>query len=218
VLHGGNVVPIGGDPSSWRALGEHLAHCTRLCTSIVGPAAAVHALWEQVGPAWGPARDIRASQPLLVLDDASALEDDDRLHVLGTEQLEEYLPAATAMFTEELGVSPLASAGAAGFRHRCFHLLESHRVYGVVGADGSVLFKADIGALTGQTCQIQGVWVRPDLRGQGFGTVAMAAVLVRALQLAPTASLYVNDFNEPARRLYARLGMRQLGELATVLF
>jgi predicted GNAT family acetyltransferase len=46
----------------------------------------------------------------------------------------------------------------------------------------------------------------------------MAEVLVRALELAPTASLYVNDFNVAARRLYARVGMRQVGELSTILF
>ena len=39
-----------------------------------------------------------------------------------------------------------------------------------------------------------------------------------ALQLAPTASLYVNDFNVPARRLYERLGMHHSATLATVLF
>ncbi|MCW2493476.1 MAG: family N-acetyltransferase, partial [Frankiales bacterium] len=35
---------------------------------------------------------------------------------------------------------------------------------------------------------------------------------------APTVSLYVNDFNTPARRMYDRLGMRQAGVLSTVLF
>jgi predicted GNAT family acetyltransferase len=31
-------------------------------------------------------------------------------------------------------------------------------------------------------------------------------------------SLYVNDYNVAARRLYDRLGMRQVGTLRTVLF
>ena len=79
-------------------------------------------------------------------------------------------------------------------------------------------FKADIGALSAQTCQVQGVWVRPDLRGRGLGTAALAGVLHYALRLAPTASLYVNDFNAAARRMYAKLGMRQAATLATVLF
>jgi predicted GNAT family acetyltransferase len=35
---------------------------------------------------------------------------------------------------------------------------------------------------------------------------------------APQVSLYVNDFNEPARRAYAASGFRQVGELTTILF
>ena len=47
----------------------------------------------------------------------------------------------------------------------------------------------------------------------------MAAVVRDALRrVAPTVSLYVNDFNEPARRAYARTGFRQVGMFATVLF
>jgi predicted GNAT family acetyltransferase len=46
----------------------------------------------------------------------------------------------------------------------------------------------------------------------------MAAVIEHALRLAPSVSLYVNDFNEPARRLYDRLGLREVGILSTVLF
>jgi predicted GNAT family acetyltransferase len=34
----------------------------------------------------------------------------------------------------------------------------------------------------------------------------------------PQVSLYVNDFNEPARRAYAASGFRQVGELTTILF
>jgi predicted GNAT family acetyltransferase len=37
-------------------------------------------------------------------------------------------------------------------------------------------------------------------------------------RVAPTVSLYVNDFNQPARRVYARCGFHQVGTFATVLF
>ena len=82
---------------------------------------------------------------------------------------------------------------------------------------GQVTFKAEIGAVSRHTCQIQGVWVRPDLRNRGLGTAGLATVMRHALELAPTVSLYVNDYNAAARRMYARLGMRQVGTLTTVL-
>jgi predicted GNAT family acetyltransferase len=62
------------------------------------------------------------------------------------------------------------------------------------------------------------VWTRPDLRGRGIATAALGEVLRRGLHLAPTVSLYVNDFNVSGRRLYRRLGMREVGILTTILF
>jgi predicted GNAT family acetyltransferase len=47
----------------------------------------------------------------------------------------------------------------------------------------------------------------------------MAAVVALAQQtIAPAVSLYVNAFNEAARRSYERVGFRQVGTFATVLF
>ncbi len=72
--------------------------------------------------------------------------------------------------------------------------------------------------LSRATSQIQGVWVRPDLRGRGLGTAAMADGDRLRAAATPTVSLYVNDFNHPARRVYERLGMRQVATVATVMF
>ncbi len=47
----------------------------------------------------------------------------------------------------------------------------------------------------------------------------MAAVLRYALaDVAPVVSLYVNDFNTPARRTYDRVGFREAGAFMSVLF
>jgi predicted GNAT family acetyltransferase len=121
------------------------------------------------------------------------------------------------MFTEELGISPHVAPGTAAFHARIRSLIAERRAFAAVDFRGQVVFKAEIGAVTRHTAQIQGVWVRPDLRGRGIGRAGLTTVLGHALDLAPTASLYVNDFNIPARRMYAALGMRQHATLATVL-
>jgi hypothetical protein len=36
--------------------------------------------------------------------------------------------------------------------------------------------------------------------------------------VAPVVSLYVNDYNVPARAAYARVGLRTVGTFASVLF
>ncbi len=47
----------------------------------------------------------------------------------------------------------------------------------------------------------------------------MAAVLRYALaDVAPVVSLYVNDYNTPARKAYHRVGFRETGTFMSVLF
>ena len=47
----------------------------------------------------------------------------------------------------------------------------------------------------------------------------MAAVVqVVRREIAPTVSLYVNAWNEPARRAYARVGFRETTTFSTVMF
>jgi predicted GNAT family acetyltransferase len=215
---GGNLLPIGGGPDEWHALAAHVAGVPRACSSIVGRAAAVGAMWQTLAPVWGPPRAIRAQQPLLVLDRVDRPErSDPRVRLIATDELDQYLPAAAAMFTEELGISPYQASGGGDYRRRATGLIKERRAFGIV-ENGEVVFKADLGAVSPHTCQVQGVWVRPDRRGCGIGTAALAVVLQHALTLAPTVSLYVNDFNTPARRMYDRLGMRQAAVLSTVLF
>ena len=122
------------------------------------------------------------------------------------------------MFTEEIGVSPLAGDGGALYRARVTELVTQGRAYARI-EDGRVLFKAEVGAATSRVCQVQGVWVDPSLRGRGLSVGGTAAVAALAqAQVAPVVSLYVNDFNTAARRAYERVGFRQVGTFTSVLF
>lgn len=214
---GGNLLPIGGDPPAWDALARFVAERPRVCSSVVGRAEAVEVMWSRLARVWGPARSVRTNQPLLVLDRAVGRAGDESVVPAKSEDLDRYVSAAAAMFTEELGVSPHVSPGSAAFRTRVAELIAKGQAFASVDFRGQVVFKAEIGAVSGHTAQVQGVWVRPDLRGRGIGTAGLATVLTHALTLAPTASLYVNDFNVPALKAYLRLGMRQVATLSTVL-
>ena len=218
---GGTVMPIGTGPEGRAGaadIGARLAGHRRACSSIVGSADNVLALWSTAERGWGPARLIRDEQPLMMSVEApSAALADPAVRVLRAAQADEIVPAAAAMFTEELMASPFGHDGGAGFRNRIRSLAAAGRILARFD-DGEAVFKAEIGSVSSAACQIQGVWVRPDLRGQGIGTAAMASVLRYALTLAPAATLYVNGFNAPARAVYGRLGMRQVGTFATVLF
>jgi hypothetical protein len=215
---GAVLLPVGGSPVEWHALAEEFRRWRRPCSSIVGRAEAVQAIWGSLAGAWGPARVVRPVQHLAVLDSADVLPAaDPRVRQVRAAEIDLYLPAAAAMFTEELAISPYTIGSVGDYRRRVASLVEGGRAFAIVDESG-VVFKADLGAVSDRTCQVQGVWVRPDARGSGVGTAALPAVLRRGLELAPTVSLYVNEFNQPARRMYARLGMRETDVLSTVLF
>ena len=81
------------------------------------------------------------------------------------------------------------------------------------------MFKAEVGSATPYACQVQGVWVPPELRGRGHASAGMAAVVQAArATIAPVVSLYVNDFNTPARSAYRRAGFTEVGTFMSVLF
>ena len=217
---GGNLIPIGGEPAAWEALATAVGQRPRVCTSLVGSADAVMAMWRVLSQRWGPPRAIRHRQPLLVLDGDTrpvTSTGDGGVRQARPADRDRYLAAAAAMFAEELGVSPNVSPGPAAFGARVDELIRTGHAFAAFDFRGQVVFKADLGAITAHTCQVQGVWVRPDLRGRGIATAALGGVLRHALTLAPTVSLYVNDFNVAARRVYEKLGMHEHAVLSTVL-
>jgi predicted GNAT family acetyltransferase len=128
------------------------------------------------------------------------------------------MPASIAMFTEEVGVSPLLGDGGAAYRARVSELVRSGRAFARI-ENGRVIFKAEVGAATPQACQVQGVWVRPEFRGRGLAAPGMAAVVLQAREsIAPVVSLYVNDFNASARATYVKTGFAEVGRFMSVLF
>ncbi|MDX3240171.1 GNAT family N-acetyltransferase [Streptomyces sp. ME03-5709C] len=216
---GANLVPICAGPEAVRAFAERALRAGRRCSSIVGPAAATSALWSLLEPGWGPAREVRAHQPLMVTRALPAqVEPDPYVRRVRRDEMDVIMPACVAMFTEEVGVSPLAGDGGLIYQARVAELVGSGRAFARI-ENGKVVFKAEIGAVTRHACQIQGVWVAPEHRGRRLSETGMAAVLHYALRdVAPVASLYVNDFNAPARAAYRRVGFTEVGAFMSVLF
>ncbi|HEX5598716.1 MAG TPA: GNAT family N-acetyltransferase [Micromonosporaceae bacterium] len=215
---GGHLTPVLASPSAVAAFAERLAAEDRSCSSMVGRADAVLELWDRLSAGWGPARTVRPNQPLLATDAPPQVPADPEVRLVRRDEIDLLFPAAVQMYTEEVGLSPLADDGGRGYRDRVATLVRARRAYARF-IDGQVAFKAELAVVTRHTAQVQGVWVAPEWRGRGLATAAMATVVNDALErVAPTVSLYVNDFNTAARRVYDRCGFRQVGTLATVLF
>jgi len=215
---GANLVPVAATPEAVTAFAGRARLQGRRCSSIVGPAQAISDLWDLLRPYWGHPREVRDAQPVMAISAAPRAAPDPLVRRVRPEELNVLLPASVAMFTEEVGVSPLGPDGGSAYRARVGELIGAGRAFARI-EDGQVMFKAEIGAVTPQVCQVQGVWVRPELRGRGLAVAGMAAVVQEALRsIAPVVSLYVNDFNAPARAVYRRVGFTETATLMSILF
>lgn len=217
--HGVNASPLSATADALADFGRYLAPRTRRASSVVGARHAVEALWEHLAMSWGAeVREYRWSQPLLLADGPAATMAPIGLRRARPGEEGAVFPAAVAMFREEVGMDPIAGDGGRSYRGRVTELIRTGRTY-IVVRDRQIVFKADVGALFGPVAQIHGVWVDPRRRGEGIGRAAMAELIEQVRRdHAAQVSLYVNDFNEPARRVYAAAGFRQVGELSTILF
>ncbi len=215
---GANMVPVQATPEACVAFAERALRQRRQSSTIVGPKDAVVRLWSELGETWGPARDERWDQPHLVISGAPACEPDPAVRRTTADQVEDLYPACVAMYSEEVGVSPEADGGRNMYRARVAQLVNRGWSFSRI-ENGRVLFKAEIACASPSACQVQGVYVDPEYRGQGLCTSGMAAVVAFARQeIAPTVALYVNAHNLAARRSYAKVGFVQTNTFSTLMF
>lgn len=213
---GANIVPVQATPDALEAFADQVLADGVRPASLVGLRSSVMPLWERLESTWGPARSLRPFQPFLELDEDPSVAPDPRVHRVLLDEFDVLYPACVAMFTEEVGVDP-EIGGASGYRARVAQLISQGWAFAII-EDGEVLFKTEVGAATSYACQLQGVWVRPDRRGQDIAVRALAAVVehVRAT-VAPVVTLYVNDHNRSARRTYERVGFRETEMFSSIL-
>jgi GNAT superfamily N-acetyltransferase len=215
---GANLVPVEVGPDDAAVFSDRLLRRGRTVSTIVGQEPAVRALWSDLADDWGPPRETRWSQPHLVADTPPLIPADPLVRASRPDDFAALYPACVSMYTEELGVSPELGGGADGYRARVRQLIHFGWSFARYDA-GRVVFKAEVAFATPTNAQVQGVWVTPERRGEGLAAGGMAAVVeqVRA-RIAPAVSLYVNDWNEPARRAYDRVGFRHTDTFSTIRF
>lgn len=214
-----NLVPVGADTDALDQYAIRVRRWRHRCASIFGPSELVVPLWDRLRVPWGAPRALRTRQPLMLTSTRpSQLGVELHPHVRpATEsEVDRVLPAAAAMFTAEIGYPPYRGS-AQSYRSMLLELIRRGHTFVWVDG-GEVVFKADVGSTALGVAQIQGVWLTPRLRGQGFGAALMGAVTEQVIAtIAPQVSLYVNDFNAPAIAVYKRVGFTEAGTFSTVL-
>jgi predicted GNAT family acetyltransferase len=216
---GANLVPVqwgAGDPEAYAE--QALARASATAT-IVGPHDPVAGLWDLVGERWGTPREIRWRQPHLQIATEPTVAPDPQVRRTQRTDFDALYPACVAMYTEEVGVSPEGLGGADFYRARVLQLISRGWSFASFDESGRVVFKAEIACASPYAAQVQGVYVVPDRRGEGLAVRGMAAVVEQVRRrVAPVVSLYVNEWNAPARAAYERVGFRETARFSTIMF
>lgn len=218
VYFGANIIPLNTNEDSQIEFAQYLLDQPKRISSIVGNKEEVMSFWQILKPFMPNPREIRSTQPLLVIDDSPLVAPDQFVQPAMMRDLDLLIPACVSMFTEEVGVSPVTEISEKSYRNRVAEVINQRKMFARI-ENNQVLFKAEIGVNTNQVCQVQGVWVPPHLRGRNLGKSGMASVINFARQnFAPKVSLYVNDYNHRAQAVYKSVGFQEHSTFATILF
>ena len=114
------------------------------------------------------------------------------------------IPVHAEMALAESGIDP-REQDAVGFSERYTRRIEQGRTWVLIAA-GKLLFKAEIVAETPETTCIEGVWVNPEARRQGYGRRCMSQLARMLLWRTKSLCLLVNNENENAQRFYKQSG------------
>lgn len=118
--------------------------------------------------------------------------------------LESVMHVQAQMAFEESGVNPL-EIDPEGFRQRCARRIEQGRVW-VWVEGGRLIFKADIIADTPEVNYLEGVWVNPEERRQGYGIRCMSHLAEKLLTKTKSITVLVNQRAWQAHAFYRRAG------------
>jgi ribosomal protein S18 acetylase RimI-like enzyme len=181
---------------------------------LIGEQGAVGELWDALRSRLDPPREDRPGQPVYVTSEPPE-PGGTGLREATVKDLPVLVPACAAAHEVELGVDPLRR-DADGFRWRTRAQVEEGRSW-IWEEHGVILFKAEASAWTPSAVQLQQVWTDPAARGVGNGGRGLRDLIRLLLERVPRVCLFVRADNEPAIRLYEKVGMTHALDYRSVL-
>jgi predicted GNAT family acetyltransferase len=211
----GIVIPAIDDEVSIEELSRVGKRNPSAIRVVVGERAAVGRLWELLERTGMIARISRDQLGYAVTRSTFASPPASlQLETGNRHYLDQIVEASAAMALEEARDDP-QGRNPELFRTRIEERLERGRDF--IHVDhGRVLFKSNVSAVSRVGGQVEGIYTLPGHRGRGIGFAGTAAVTRWVLERSERAFLLVNDDNETAKRIYEKLGYRQVIESRTI--
>jgi predicted GNAT family acetyltransferase len=148
---------------------------------------------------------LRCQEVLYECDRASDLTSNAiKLRRATIKELDEVVKAQAEMVLQETGVNPLET-DPEDFRERCARRIKRKRVW-VLMKEGTLLFKADLLAETPRSAYLEGLWVKPSHRHQGYGRGSFLALSRAMLAQKTSFAGFVDSTNLRAQTFYERVG------------
>ena len=177
--------------------------------AIICSADLVDALWQRLRTRIDPPSVVRMNQPIYALTKMRGGVELRSARFATIADLDQLVPACAAMHLEEVGINPL-DRDALGYRERIRELVEKrHSIIRMEG--GTIAFKCEFSAVTPEAVQLMGVWTAPQYRNRGFARQTLEELCGMLIHGGRSVTLFVNDFNTPAIRLYESLGFERIG-------
>lgn len=120
------------------------------------------------------------------------------------------------MAVEEFGSDNPMAADPEGFPRRCASRIDRKRVW-VLIENGKLIFKADIASETPNVIYLEGVYVDPQKRGQGYGLRCLSQLSRCLLRRVGAICLLVDEENQRAQTFYRNAGYRFRTYYTTIL-
>jgi GNAT superfamily N-acetyltransferase len=129
-------------------------------------------------------------------------------------ELEPLMTVHAEMAFDESGVNPL-EVDPEGFRRRCARRIEQGRTWAYFD-EGRLIFKADVISETPEVTYLEGIYVNPEERGQGYGVRCLSQLSQHLLPRSKSICVLVNERNQAAQALYRKARYKLDGVYDTV--
>jgi hypothetical protein len=206
------------ETESEAALGAfaQLIRDSKTARMIMGEQHKVERLWRQLRRAGREPHQVRRELLFEQRWPVAVQESLPNLRPAVHEDLDAVMTTHARMAVEEFGLDDPIVADPEGFLERCARRIDQGRVW-VLIENGSLVFKADIVSETPEAIYLEGIYVDPQKRGQGYGLRCLSHLSRRLLSRAGAICLFVNDQNHEAQDFYRSAGYRLQSYYKTIV-